>query len=349
MRIPKKTKPLRLFALMLVMGAFLFAGTVAAYASDEPEIKDSTEADSLPVNETVNEIISEIINADSLPESKIPTENNVPENEALTTTNLPIRELSNADSLTVDDLWLTGETLHIIVTDNNNGETQTLELNLRYYAQPYDEYVTVQAADSGGRASNTIQFRNPFYVPQENGTADPSGESAAPDGENHAGGNHPFTPDGTGAVVDNVTEADGKEFFTVETPDGNVFYLVVDRQRNNDNVYLLNAVTENDLVSLAKPGDGTKVSAVPAAPVATPEPTPTPAPIEPTPVEPEKSGGNNSLIFIVIAVVAVGVAGYYFKIVRPKQNGGDYEDDPEEVDENEEFDVPDDDGEDEGE
>lgn len=33
----------------------------------------------------------------------------------------------------------------------------------------------------------------------------------------------PFTPDGTGTVVDNATDEDGKEFFTITTPSENVF------------------------------------------------------------------------------------------------------------------------------
>ena len=56
----------------------------------------------------------------------------------------------------------------------------------------------------------------------------------------------PFTTDGTGTVVDNATDEDGKEFFTITTPSENVFYLVIDRQRTENNVYFLNAVTEKD-------------------------------------------------------------------------------------------------------
>lgn len=63
----------------------------------------------------------------------------------------------------------------------------------------------------------------------------------------------PFTPDGTGTVVDNATDEDGKEFFTITTPSENVFYLVIDRQRTEENVYFLNAVTEKDLLALAAP------------------------------------------------------------------------------------------------
>jgi hypothetical protein len=134
--------------------------------------------------------------------------------------------------------------------------------------------------------------------------------------------------------VDNATDGDGKEFFTVETADGNVFYLIVDRQRDTDNVYLLNAVTENDLGSLAKPGDGTNVSAV-ETPQATPEPATTPAPVTTEQPEPEKDGGGSNTvmyILIVVAVLAVGGIGYYVKIVRPKQNAVADDDDYDEPD-----------------
>ena len=36
---------------------------------------------------------------------------------------------------------------------------------------------------------------------------------------------NPFTPDGTGTVVDNATDEDGKEFYTITTADESVFYL----------------------------------------------------------------------------------------------------------------------------
>ncbi|MCL1975899.1 MAG: DUF4366 domain-containing protein [Firmicutes bacterium] len=54
---------------------------------------------------------------------------------------------------------------------------------------------------------------------------------------------HPFTPSGIDTVVDNATDGDDKEFYTISTADGDVFYLIIDRQRNSQNVYFLNAVT----------------------------------------------------------------------------------------------------------
>ena len=130
----------------------------------------------------------------------------------------------------------------------------------------------------------------------------------------------PFTPPGTGTVIDNVTDSDGKEFYTIKTPDEHIFYLVIDKQRNTENVYFLNAVTVDDLTALAEqpapPKNGMNLTPPPSA---TPEP-PEETPPEPQPAAGQDSGGNNRIVFLVIAIVLIGgVAGWYFKVYKPKQ------------------------------
>lgn len=154
----------------------------------------------------------------------------------------------------------------------------------------------------------------------------------------------PFTPDGTGTVVDNATDEDGKEFFTITTADEAVFYLVIDRQRSTENVYFLNAVTVADLMALAEPGQE------PEAPPPVQEQEPDPEPdLEPEP-EPEKSGGAGMLLAALAVLVLGGGAGWYFKIYRPKQQKAaepeedfaDY-DEPEDYDDDPPWDVDDED------
>lgn len=129
----------------------------------------------------------------------------------------------------------------------------------------------------------------------------------------------PLTPAGTGTVIDNTTDGDGKEFFTITTADESVFYLVIDRQRETENVYFLNAVTVNDLLPLAT---GYAATVTPE-PLAEPEPTPTPDPVpvtEPEPQPAETTGGNMTTLVVALAVVLIGgAAGWYFKIYKPKQ------------------------------
>lgn len=132
----------------------------------------------------------------------------------------------------------------------------------------------------------------------------------------------PFTPEGTGTVVDNATDGDGKEFFTITTPSENVFYLIIDRQRDGQNVYFLNAVTEKDLLALAEKDPEPEVT----EPVMEPEPETEP-PTEPEP-EPEKTSGfpMGNILMIAAVLLAGGGAGYYFKVCRPKHEAPDMDD-----------------------
>lgn len=172
------------------------------------------------------------------------------------------------------------------------------------------EIATIYAIDFGGNKSQEVQVKNPDAPP----------EPAVPSEQK------PFTPSGTGTVQDNVTDADGKEFFTVITPDDNAFFLVIDHQRESENVYLLNAVTEEDLGALAAKGEK-------STPAPTPQPTPAPTP-EPQPEKPPAKGTNaGTIFFILLAAAAVGGAGYYFKIYKPKQQAAL----PDEFDEDEDY------------
>ncbi len=137
---------------------------------------------------------------------------------------------------------------------------------------------------------------------------------------------NPFTLSGTGTVIDNATDGDGKEFFTIMTPSENVFYLVIDRQREQDNVYFLNAVTEKDLMALAEKSGVTQDSEnVLTTPI--PENTPDTTPEPDASAEPEPKSNTGMLLLVLAIVVIGGGAGYYVKIYRQKHQQADSEDD----------------------
>lgn len=232
------------------------------------------------------------------------------------------------------------------------------------------KYVSIYAVDYSGNRSDTVKLDNPYYVaptstpkptakPQSTpGTTAAPSPSAAPSGETQSGvTDGAFTPDGTGTVLDDVTaNEDNKQFYTITTAEGNVFYLIIDGKRDENGVYFLNTVTEEDLMALIEKGDGEsgvpeivtcsctekcEPGAVNTACIVckntldgcsgkAPAPTPTPE----TPASEKESGSNTGMIILVLVVVAAaGGAGYYFKIVKPKKqaaNNGDdadFEDD----------------------
>ena len=164
-----------------------------------------------------------------------------------------------------------------------------------------------------------------FTVPAYAQSSEPQPETAPSPAETEAEPEtqNPFTPDGTGTVVDNATDEDGKEFYTITTADESVFYLVIDKQKTSENVYFLNTVTTDDLLPLAEQGKEPPKEVTPE-----PEPKPT-EPVEevPEPKPEKKDSPLLSLLLIGAVVLAGGGIGYYFKIYKPKHEAPDLEDD----------------------
>ena len=162
-----------------------------------------------------------------------------------------------------------------------------------------------------------------------------------------------FTPDGQGSVLDYVeNETDEKLFYTITTKSGNVFYLVVDGARGEENVYFLNAVTESDLTALAEENNKTSVSGISAAQTCTCtdkcksgkvnedcpackndigkcEGKSVSTADEPQGGKSEKDGGSNITMYVVIgaAFIAVAGIGIYVKVIRPKKQQPEFDDD----------------------
>ena len=121
----------------------------------------------------------------------------------------------------------------------------------------------------GAHAASQLSGTN-FTIPAYAQSSEPQAETTPAETEapEEPAEPNPFTPDGTGTVVDKATDKDGKEFYTNTTPDENIFFLVIDNQKSSENVYFLNAVTETDLLPLAeKDSEGEAVK---------PQTTPTP-------------------------------------------------------------------------
>ena len=138
-----------------------------------------------------------------------------------------------------------------------------------------------------------------------------------------------FTNEGNMALVDNLfSKNTNKQFITVESKNGQLFYIVIDydavmnEETESYEVHLLNMVDEADLMVLLEELDI-------EIPDKTPEPTPTPKPTVEVVPEPEEPGVMNSGILLIVFVLLVGgVVLYYFKVIKkkPKQKVLSYTD-----------------------
>ena len=118
----------------------------------------------------------------------------------------------------------------------------------------------------------------------------------------------PFTQPGNGQVEDHVEDGTGsKEFYTVQTHNGNTFYIVIDKDRMDDNAYLLSQVDERDLMEFVEeePVEETPQVVLEESPVEEPE-------------EPERSHAWIWTLIILLAI-AGGAAYWYFRMYLPGQ------------------------------
>ena len=140
--------------------------------------------------------------------------------------------------------------------------------------------------------------------------------------------NRTLTPKGNAQLVDDISDNENLQFITVTARDGNVFYFVIDKGAQSENVYFLNTVDESDLEALALKSD--------KKPTATAKPEHTENTAETDLTENDKKNTdsktekteqpeqnrqkNNSGLFIILALAAAaGVGGYYYKVILPKK------------------------------
>ena len=197
-------------------------------------------------------------------------------------------------------------------------------------------------------------------------------------------GGSSLTPDGNLTLIDDYggTTGTGKQFITLETKTGNVFYLIIDRDdKGEETVHFLNQVDEADLMALMEDGQTTQeqpatctctekcvagavntacpVCATNMSACTGKEPEPETPEETPEPEEPAQkpAGLNPAILLAVLALMGGGGAFAYFKLVKnkPKTKGNDNlddydygEDDTDQEDEDswetEESDEPDADG-----
>lgn len=192
----------------------------------------------------------------------------------------------------------------------------------------YSGYMTL--SDTGGEADGGLSL-----------SIDPDKLSELFEQLMGGSGDTALTPDGNLSLIDDIGSSarSGKQFITVETRNGNVFYLIIDRDNEGEEtVHFLNQVDEADLLTLM--GDDAPAAETPAVcnckekcvagavntncPVcknnlsecsgkeAVAEP-------EPEPEQPEKKSSGGLLVVILLLVLAGGGAFSYLKFIKPKQ------------------------------
>lgn len=268
----------------------------------------------------------------------------------------------------------------IIVNGNEFTELKdgALQVRLQKVDSTYLQF-TLQARDQAGNLSENYKVANPYYenpnTQQDTSQASgeeqkdnslPSDATASPptsatgtvtEHQSTGGDLAPTEPESTDSDTDTgrvqggssqTSGEGGKEFYTITTKGDKVFYLVIDKDKTDENVYLLTEVGENDLLNFT---DGNTVTlpqnqavVESSLPLEQVEPTEEEKETEKEETketepekEPEKQGSNTGTFLLMgLVLLAVGGGYYYLKFVRGKNNAFDSDYDEDEEDEEEE-------------
>lgn len=133
-----------------------------------------------------------------------------------------------------------------------------------------------------------------------------------------------ITPSGN-TEKDKENPVDVRQFLTFQTKSGKTMHLIVDHSSNQDNVRLLTEVGEQDLLNMIESEDKNTIKVEePKKEVKKEEP-------KAVPVKEEKKSGIGSFLIIALVIGGVIGAGYYFKVVKAKEDRmlEDFEEDDE--------------------
>ena len=232
-----------------------------------------------------------------------------------------------------------------------------LTIRLQQFDATYAEF-KIQAMDAAGNLSDVYSVVNPYVSEDDEDLVHYLPTLAIPTDEEHSMGtvieyaNEDLTLTGDEMFEDlddyreGNTDEDGeplplgKEIYTIETPSGKTFYMVIDKEKDENNAYLLTQAGEADILNFVQ-DDDEKVLPQNAAVVSEhsltvgekPGSAKTPKedeePAEETAPKPEKKVGNKNLVIVGGVVALIGGAAAYMKLVkgRSRKNHDDEDED----------------------
>ena len=246
----------------------------------------------------------------------------------------------------------TTKQIEITATDGAGNTSEKYVLQNPYYEWAVKQAEKQKASSESGSGMTTTtsaetgtEETTTSPLPQDAQASQPTDAKGTVDERTVTGIEEQLSQEGeTAETVTKTGTEDTKEFYTISTKSGKIFYLIVDNSKAQDNVYFLTEVSEKDLMNFTLSDSVTlpEVDTVYAEPEkkAEEEKPETTESSEKDKVEDDIQMPEDKSPFgtyLLIALVAVGAAagGYYFKVYKPKHEYDDEDEMEEDEDESE--------------
>ena len=142
----------------------------------------------------------------------------------------------------------------------------------------------------------------------------------------------PFTIAGNADIIDDIEDGN-KEFYTITTKNNNQFFIVVDKARAAENVYMLARVNEDDVAEFIE--GYTQPTPTPTPQVIIQQPTPAPTPQVIVTETEDKPDNTKTYALAGLGILAFIAGAYYFNVYKPKHEEDDFDDEGMEFDDSE--------------
>lgn len=235
----------------------------------------------------------------------------------------------------------TTKKIEITATDTAGNTSDKYSLQNPYYEWAVKQAIAQSADASGNNATTTTPTGEEQHVtsplPQDAKPSEPTTSTGTVEDRTVTGIEQELADQNeTVDKISSTTTAAGKEFYTISTKSGKVFYLIIDNEQSQDNVYFLTEVDEQDLMNftlsdtVTLPDVDTVYATVDDEDDQTETPAPeeesteeTEAPEEPEVQDPEKASNVGSYLLIGLIAAGIGAGAWYMKIYKPKHEFDD--------------------------
>ena len=152
----------------------------------------------------------------------------------------------------------TTKQIEITVTDGAGNTSEKYVLQNPYYEWAKKQAVKQKtSSDSNGAMATTTsadatgtEKTTTSPLPQDAQASEPTDAKGTVDDRTVTGIEEQLNKEGETADSVTKTATEGtKEFYTISTKSGKIFYLIIDNSKSQDNVYFLTEVSENDLLN----------------------------------------------------------------------------------------------------
>lgn len=194
-----------------------------------------------------------------------------------------------------------------ITKDTNVGKTDEKEKEVRYP----NKLTPKQPANNGSQDSSLDGSSKTVNTNKGVASAPSKTRGTVTENKDNANNDYPIHHnDSKDNKETDKYSADARQFVTFTTKNGKTFHLIINHDEDSENVMLLTEVSEDDLLNMVEKKE------VPKQEITKEEPEKE----EPKPVKKEESSNTGTYLILILVVAGALGVGYYFKVVKKKED-----------------------------